>query len=177
MTIMDESGKILPLGEVGEIAVRGASVMKGYWNLPEETAAAFMGEWFLTGDLGTEDEEGYFSIVDRKKDMVIVNGMNVYPRTIEELLYRFESVVEVAVIGEPDRLHGEKVVAYVVVDKEAVSAAELRAWCREHLARYAVPKKVYIVDALPKNAAGKILKRVLRRQGEIERGVDLKSTT
>ncbi len=177
MTILDESGKVLPLGEVGEIAVRGASVMKGYWNLPEETAASFMGEWFLTGDLGTEDEEGYFSIVDRKKDMVIVNGMNVYPRTIEELLYRFDPVVEVAVIGEPDPLHGENVVAYVVVDKETVSAAELRAWCREHLARYAVPKKIYIVESLPKNAAGKILKRELRRQGEIERGVDLKSTT
>lgn len=174
MSIVDDSGDVLPLGEVGEIAVKGASVMKGYWNLPEETAASFHGEWFLTGDLGTEDEEGYFSIVDRKKDMVIVNGMNVYPRIIEEVLYRFQAVIEAAVIGEPDRLHGENVVAYVVVGDQTVSSAEIRSWCREHLGRYEVPKKIFIIEALPKNAAGKILKRELRRQGEIERGVDLK---
>ncbi len=174
MSIVDDAGKVLPIGEVGEIAVKGVSVMKGYWNLPEETAASFMGEWFLTGDLGTEDGDGYFSIVDRKKDMVIVNGMNVYPRIIEEVLYRFKPVIEAAVIGEPDHLHGENVVAYVVVDSEAVSAVEVRGWCRDHLGGYEVPKKVFIVDELPKNAAGKILKRELRRQGEIERGVDLK---
>lgn len=174
MSIVDDSGKELPLGEVGEIAVRGANVMKGYWNQPEQTAASFKGEWFLTGDLGTEDSDGYFSIVDRKKDMVIVNGMNVYPRMVEEVLYQFDSVIEAAVIGEPDQLHGENVIAYVVLEDESViKPTEIRRWCREHLARYAVPKKVIIVSDLPKNAAGKILKRQLRKQGEIERGVDL----
>jgi long-chain acyl-CoA synthetase len=175
MAIVDDSGKVLPIGEVGEIAVHGASVMKGYWNLPEETAASFVGEWFLTGDLGTEDEDGYFSIVDRKKDMVIVNGMNVYSRIIEEVLYLYKPIVEAAVIGEPDRLHGENVVAYVVVDdNKATSVAAVRGWCRDHLGHYEVPKKIFIVDELPKNAAGKILKRELRRQGEIERGIDIK---
>lgn len=174
MKIVDDEGNELPLGEVGEIAVRGENVMKGYWNLPEATDESFYGEWFLTGDLGNEDDDGYFSIVDRKKDMVIVNGMNVYPRIVEEVLYRHEAVVEAAVIGEPDPLHGENVIAYVVLESEAsATALEVRRWCGQHLGRYEVPKKVYLIDALPKNAAGKILKRELRKQGEIERGIEL----
>ncbi len=174
MKVVDEQGGELPKGSVGEIAVRGPNVMKGYWNLPDETLEVFSGDWLLTGDLGTEDEEGYFSIVDRKKDMVIVNGMNVYPRIIEEVLYGFDAVVEAAVIGEPHALHGEVPVAYVALSGGAdVSSADLRAWCRERLGRYQVPRTIHIVPELPKNAAGKILKRQLRKQGEIERGVDL----
>ncbi len=174
MQVVNEQGRELPKGSIGEIAVRGSNVMKGYWNLPDETLEVFSGDWFLTGDLGTEDEEGYFSIVDRKKDMVIVNGMNVYPRIIEEVLYSFDAVVEAAVIGEPHALHGEVPVAYVAVSEGAdVSPTDLRAWCRARLGRYQVPRTIYIVPELPKNAAGKILKRQLRKQGEIERGIDL----
>jgi long-chain acyl-CoA synthetase len=172
MRIVNEEGWELPLGEVGEIAVRGANVMKGYWNQPEATAEVFRGEWFLTGDLGTKDEDGYFSIVDRKKDLIIVNGMNVYPRMIEEVLHRLPSVREAAVVGEPHDLHGEIPVAYLALDPaRPVAEAELRAFCREHLGRHQIPKKFIFLPELPKNGTGKILKRQLRKQGEIERGI------
>jgi len=172
MKILDEQGHELPLGEIGEIAVRGASVMKGYWGMVEETATSFHNDWFLTGDLGNEDQDGYFSILDRKKDMVIVNGMNVYPRIIEEVLYRYEAILEAAVIGRPDKIHGEIPVAFVVLKEgRELKSADVRAWCRQHLGSYEVPKKVIFLDSLPKNAAGKIVKRVLDKQGEIERGI------
>ena len=172
MKIVDESGNEMARGEIGEIAVRGDSVMKGYWKQPEATAQSFIDDWFLTGDLGNEDEEGYFSILDRKKDMVIVNGMNVYPRIIEEVLYRFEAVLEAAVIGHADELHGEIPVAYIVLkDTFEADSADIRRWCRKHLGNYEVPRKVVFMDALPKNGAGKIVKRVLNKQGEVERGV------
>lgn len=172
MRIVDDDGNPLPDGEVGEIVVRGPNVMRGYWNRPEETAAVFRGEWFLTGDLGTRDGDGYFSIVDRKKDLIIVNGMNVYPRMIEEVLYRFPGLREAAVVAEPHPLHGEIPVAYVAVDP-AVREPEsrLRGHCREHLGRHQIPKRFVLLPELPKNATGKILKRELRKQGEIERGI------
>jgi long-chain acyl-CoA synthetase len=172
MRIVDDEGNPLPDGMVGEIAVRGANVMKGYWKRPEETAEVMRGEWLLTGDLGTRDEDGYFSIVDRKKDLIIVNGMNVYPRMIEEVLYRLPGVKEAAVVGEPSELHGEIPVAYVSVDETAgLTEAALRAHCREYLGRHQVPKRFEILAELPKNATGKILKRQLRKHGEVERGV------
>jgi long-chain acyl-CoA synthetase len=172
MKILGEDGRELPCGEVGEIAVRGANVMKGYWKQPDATREVFCGEWFLTGDLGTQDEDGYFSIVDRKKDLIIVNGMNVYPRMIEEVLYRFPPIREAAVVGEPHHLHGEIPVAYIAVDEsKPTGEAEVRAFCREHLGRHQLPRKFVFLPELPKNAAGKILKRQLRKQGEIERGV------
>ncbi len=172
MRIVDDEGNELPPNQVGEIAVRGPSVMKGYWNRPEETREVFRGEWFLTGDLGTRDEDGYFSIVDRKKDLIIVNGMNVYPRMIEEVLYRFPGLREAAVVGEPHATHGEIPVAYVAVEGAGPSTeAELRVFCREHLGRHQIPKRFELVPELPRNAAGKILKRQLRKHGEIERGV------
>lgn len=172
MKILDDHGVEMPIGEVGEIAVRGDNVMKGYWQLPEATEESFFKDWFLTGDLGNEDEDGYFSILDRKKDMVIVNGMNVYPRIIEEVLYRLESVLEAAVIGQLDKLHGEIPVAYIVLQEGfKADSADIRSWCRQHLGSYEVPRKVVFMDALPKNGAGKIVKRVLNKQGEIERGV------
>ena len=173
MEIRDEQGRELPHGQIGEICVRGPNVMKGYWNLPKETAEAFFGEWFRTGDLGTEDDDGYFCIVDRKKDMIIVNGMNVYPRMVEEVLYKHPAVREAAVIGEPDELHGEIPVACIALrDGAKLTAAEVRAFCRDNLGRHEVPKKVFFMPELPKNAAGKIMKRELRKHGELERGVD-----
>ncbi len=173
MRILDDHGNELPNGQIGEICVRGPNVMKGYWNRTDDTRDAFFGEWFRTGDLGTRDDEDYFFIVDRKKDMVIVNGMNVYPRVVEEILYQHPAIQEAAVIGEPDDLHGEIVIAFVVQKAgQNATAADVRAFCREHLGRHEIPRKVRIVEALPKNAAGKILKRELRKHGEIERGVD-----
>ncbi len=174
MAIFDDEGRRVPGNGIGEICVRGPNVMKGYWSLPEATAETFFGDWLRTGDLGYEDEDGYFFIVDRKKDMIIVNGMNVYPRMVEEVLYRHPGVAEAAVVGEPSERHGEIPVAHVVPEEGArLSAAEVRAYCLENLGRHQVPRKVIIRSSLPKNAAGKILKRELRRQGELERGVDI----
>lgn len=172
MRIVDEACQPLPRGQVGEIAVRGPSVMKGYWRLPEASAECFHEDWFLTGDLGLEDDDGYFSIVDRKKDLIIVNGMNVYPRVIEEALYRLDGVREAAVVGELNDLHGEIPVAFVAVHEgSSLSAGEIRTWCKEHLGRHEVPRKVMLMAELPKNGTGKILKRQLRKHGEVERGV------
>ncbi len=172
MKIVNDQGREQPHGVIGEIVVRGPNVMKGYWNHPEETREAFFGEWFRTGDLGTEDDEGYFFIVDRKKDLVIVNGMNVYPRVVEEVLYQHPAVREAAVVGQPDPLHGEVPVGYVALKEGATaSSGELRAFCRASLGRHEVPRQIHLVPSLPKNAAGKILKRELRKGGEYERGV------
>lgn len=172
MKILDDQGRELPHNEIGEICVRGPNVMKGYWNRPDDTRESFFGEWFRTGDLGTEDDDGYFFIVDRKKDMVIVNGMNVYPRMVEEALFKHAAVREAAVVGAPDELHGEVPVAFVALKEGAVATAqELRRWCLDHLGRHEVPRTFTIVAALPRNAAGKVLKRELRKTGEFERGV------
>ena len=173
MTIRDRGGDELPDEQIGEICVRGDNVMTGYWNLPEETAAAFFGEWFRTGDLGYRDGDGYFYIVDRIKDMIIVNGMNVYPRVIEEVLYQHPAVREAAVVGEPSELHGEIPVAFVSLEEGAETDGRvLRSFCREQLGQHEVPRKVFLFSELPKNAAGKILKRELRKHGELERGID-----
>jgi len=178
MKIADEQGRDVPDGAIGEICVRGPNVMKGYWKLPAETKEAFFGDWFRTGDLGTRDADGYFSIVDRRKDMIIVNGMNIYPRMIEEVLARCEGVREAAVVGEPHEMHGEIPVAYVALkegvptaEKVGMTIAQLRACCLENLGRHEVPRKFIFLPELPKNAAGKIMKRELRKHGELERGV------
>lgn len=173
MRISSPDGTTLPDGEHGEVCVRGPNVMKGYWRLEVETRNSFFGDWFRTGDLGCRDADGYFFLVDRIKDLIITNGMNVYPRMIEEVLYRHPDVVEVAVVGEPQHLHGEIPIAYVVAKPGAApDPANLRAWCKEHLGRHEIPRRVLVRESLPKNASGKILKRELRRQGELERGVD-----
>jgi long-chain acyl-CoA synthetase len=172
MQVLDETGRPLPDGEIGEVCVRGANVMKGYWQREEATREAFFDAWLRTGDLGCRDEDGYFFLIDRRKDLIIVNGMNVYPRMIEEVLMRFEPVLEAAVVGEPDRLHGEVPVAYLALEAGAeVDAAQVRAYCRERLGPHQVPRKVHIVEALPRNAAGKVLKGQLRKAGEWERGM------
>jgi long-chain acyl-CoA synthetase len=173
MRIADSDGSWLADGEHGEVCVRGPNVMRGYWGLEQETAESFFGDWFRTGDLGYRDADGYFFLVDRIKDLIIVNGMNVYPRMIEEVLYRHPDVADAAVVGEPHGLHGEIPVAFVVARPAArPDAARLRDWCREHLGRHEIPRRFELCESLPRNAAGKILKRELRRQGELERGVD-----
>lgn len=172
MCILSEHGEPVADGVIGELCVRGRNVMKGYWNMPAETKEAFFGDWFRTGDLGARDDDGYFSILDRRKDMIIVNGMNIYPRVVEEVLIRCAGVREVAVIGEPHALHGEIPVAYVSLRDDAqTTGAKLRAECLASLGRHEAPRKFYFLPELPKNAAGKIMKRQLRKQGEHERGI------
>ena len=160
MRVVDENGDEVPQGETGEIAIRGHNVMKGYWRRPEATAAAITDGWFRTGDIGRVDGDGYFSIVDRKKDLIIRGGYNVYPREIEEALYEHPAVAEVAVIGIPHESLGEEVGAAVALKPGASATAdELRDHVKRQVAAYKYPRKVWIVDALPKNATGKIVKR------------------
>ena len=154
--------EILPPGEMGEIAVKGPQVMKGYWNRPEDTAMSFADGWFLTGDLGYMDENGYFYIVDRKKDMIIAGGYNIYPREVEEVLYEHEDIQECVVAGIPDPYRGETVKAYIVLKEgHSVTEKELNDYCRQSLAAYKVPRAYDFRAELPKTAVGKILRRTL----------------
>jgi len=166
MRIVDPNGADVPVGEVGEIAIRGHNVMKGYWNKPDATAAAIVDGWFRTGDLGRIDEDGFFYVVDRKKDMIIRGGFNVYPREIEEVLYEHPQVVEAAVIGIPHPTHGEEVAAAVVVDGD-VTPDEIREFVKARVAPYKYPRQVWFTDALPKGPTGKILKRDIRPPEEV----------
>ena len=160
MRAVDNEGHEVPQGEVGEIAILGPNVMKGYWLRPEATAEAIRDGWFHTGDLARVDEDGYFYIVDRKKDLIIRGGYNVYPREIEEVLYEHPAVAEAAVIGLPHPALGEEVGAAVALKPGAASTAEeLRDYVKAQVAAYKYPRYVWIVDALPKGATGKILKR------------------
>jgi long-chain acyl-CoA synthetase len=160
MRAVDEDGNDVAPGEVGEIAIRGENVMKGYWNRPDATADVMKGGWFHTGDMATVDEDGYFFIVDRKKDMIIRGGYNVYPREIEEVLYEHPAVSEAAVIGVPDPSMGEEVGAAVVLKPGAeASADDIRGFVKERVAAYKYPRRVWFPDELPKGPTGKILKR------------------
>ncbi len=160
MRVVDGEGHEVPLGEVGEIAIRGPNVMKGYWHRPEATAEAVRDGWFHTGDMARVDSDGYFYIVDRKKDMIIRGGYNVYPREIEEVLYEHPAVAEAAVIGLPHPALGEEVAAAVALKPgAAVTAEELRDYVKGQVAAYKYPRHVWLVDALPKGATGKIVKR------------------
>lgn len=164
--IVDENDKDVPLGEVGELVFRGINMMKGYYKRPEETAEAFRGGWMHTGDLAKKDEDDYYYIVDRKKDIIIVSGLNVYPREIEEILYKHPRIKDAAVIGAPDDLRGEAVVAYIVLKdpQEPFHHKEILRWMRESLAAYKLPRRIVVLDDLPRNSTGKILKRVLKEQ-------------
>jgi long-chain acyl-CoA synthetase len=165
MSIQDEDGNLLPPGETGEICVRGGNVMPGYWNQPGETAKVFRGGWLLTGDVGCRDAEGYYYITDRKKDMLLVNGNNVYPREIEEVIYQYPGVKEAAVVGMPDPRRGEQPVAFVVAnDGATLDERALLQFLRERLADYKAPRKAVLLAALPRNATGKILKTELRQR-------------
>ena len=160
MRVVDGMGGDMPAGEVGEIAIRGHNVMKGYWHRPDATAEAIRGGWFHTGDLGMKDRDGFFYIVDRKKDLIIRGGFNVYPRELEEVLYEHPAVLEAAVIGLPHRTHGEEVGAAVALRPGSVTTSEeLRDYVKERVAAYKYPRHVWLVDALPKGPTGKILKR------------------
>ena len=164
VTVQDDAGAMLADGATGEICVRGSNVMLGYWKQPEETARAIRAGWLLTGDLGHRDADGYFFITDRKKDMLLVNGINVYPREIEEVIYQFPGVKEAAVIGVPDARRGEHPVAFVSAkDGMTLDEPALLHFVRERLADYKVPKHVTVLPALPRNATGKILKTELRK--------------
>ncbi len=160
MRCVDLSGNEVPIGEIGEIAIRGDNVMKGYWNKPEATAEAIPDGWFRTGDLAIMDEEGYFTIVDRKKDMILRGGMNVYPREVEEVIYQHPDVLEVAVVSVPDALLGEDVGAAVALRPGSTATpADIVAFTKERIAAYKYPRHVWFVSELPKGPTGKILRR------------------
>lgn len=157
-----ENGERLPAGELGEICIKGPQVMKGYWNRPEDTAQTYRDGWLLTGDVGYMDEDGYFYVVDRKKDMIIAGGFNIYPREIEEVLYEHHDVQEVVACGIPDPYRGETVKVYIVLKEgSSISEKELNEFARAHLAAYKVPRSYEFRKELPKTAIGKILRRTL----------------
>lgn len=162
--VVNELGEEVPPGQVGELIVNGPNVMKGYYNMEEETQAAIRDGWLYTGDLARMDEEGYFYIVDRKKELIIVGGFNVYPREIEEVLYDHPEIVEAAVIGVPHPEKGEAVSCYVVRKNASLSEEEVMAYCRERLAKYKLPSSIEFLEELPKNTTGKILRRALKAQ-------------
>lgn len=162
LCILDDSNRPLPDGERGEICIRGHNVMKGYLGRPDATKEAFAGGWFHTGDIGYRDDDGCYWIVDRKKDMILRGGFNVYPREVEEVLYAHPAIVEAAVVGVPHESHGEEVKAVVALGAgQQASADEIIAFCKERLAAYKYPRIVELIDALPKGPTGKILKREL----------------
>ncbi len=163
--IFDEEDRELPTGKIGEIVVRGDIVMKGYWNKPYDTAESLRNGWLHTGDLGTMDDKGYIYIMDRKRDMIISGGINIYPREIEEVILRHPAVYEVAVVGVPDPLWGESIKAIIVL-RDGVKATEedIIDFCKENIASFKKPKSVEFVDSLPKSAYGKILKREIREK-------------
>jgi len=153
----------VPLGQEGELCIRGPQVMKGYWNRPDETAIALRDGWLYTGDVARMDEDGYFYIVQRKKDMIIVSGFNVYPNEVEDVLFTHPAVLEAAVIGVPDQYRGEAVKAFIVLKPGAdVTVEDLSEFCKTNLAKYKVPTIIEIIPALPKSAVGKVLRRELR---------------
>ncbi len=163
--IVDDNNAELSVNQVGELAVWGDNVMQGYFKQEEETRRALVDGWLLTGDMAKKDEDGYIYIVDRKKDMVIVGGLNVYPREIEEIIYQYSKVKEAAVIGLDDKLRGEYVKAFVVLkDGETCSSKELLRYMKERLAVYKLPREIEFVASLPKNSTGKIMKRWLKEQ-------------
>jgi long-chain acyl-CoA synthetase len=160
--VVDDNGKEVPLGEPGELIVKGPQVMLGYWNRPEETANSIRDGWLYTGDVAKVDERGFFFIVDRKKDMVLVSGFNVYPNEVEEVLASHPKVMEAAVVGIPDDVTGEAVKAFVVKKDESLTEQELREWCEKNLTGYKRPKHYSFEKELPKTNVGKILRRKLR---------------
>lgn len=162
------TGEELPQGEVGELIVRGPQVMRGYWNKPEETVTALRDGWLYTGDLGRQDEDGFFSIIDRKKDLIIAGGFNIYPREVEEVLYEHPCVKEAVVVGVPDSYRGETVKAYIVTRTGTqVTQEELNVWCRERMASFKVPRQYEFRSELPKTIAGKVLRRMLLEEEEL----------
>ena len=165
MKVVDDDDNDVPDGELGEIVLRGENILKGYFKSPEATEAAFRNGWFHTGDVGYRDKDGFFYIVDRKSDMIIRGGENIYPREIDEVLYQHPAVAAAATIGVPDDLYGEEVAAFIVLKDDAnVSEGDLIAHCQQQLADYKCPKTIRIVKDIPKGPTGKLLKRELAKQ-------------
>jgi long-chain acyl-CoA synthetase len=163
--IRDLDGQVLESGKEGEICIYGPNITRGYLNNPEETKAAFWGGWYRSGDIGYLDKDGYLFIVDRLKDMIITGGENVYPREVEEILYTRPEIQECAVVGLPDKEFGERVTAFIVLQKEQqLDPKDLKAYLKTHLAGFKVPKEFIIVNELPKNPAGKLLKREIKKR-------------
>lgn len=163
----DYEKEVTEPGKPGEICLKGPQIMRGYINRPDETAITLRDGWLLTGDIATVDEQGYFCIVDRKKDMIISGGFNIYPRDVDEVLFTHPKVLEACVIGVPDSHSGERIKAFVVLKEgESATAEEIIEFCRERLVRYKVPKYVEFVDSLPKSAVGKILRKELKKLEE-----------
>jgi long-chain acyl-CoA synthetase len=166
MRVVDENGKVCKVGEVGEIMEGGSVVMQGYWNKPEETKEALQGDWLRTGDMGYMDEDGYYFIVERKKDMIIKSGENIFPREIEEVVYQHPKVSEAGVVGVPDKKYGEELKAFVVLKPgEKATEQEIIDFCGGKLTSFKTPKYVQFLDALPKNPVGKTLYKELRKMG------------
>ncbi|HEY2630728.1 MAG TPA: AMP-binding protein, partial [Usitatibacter sp.] len=166
VVVRDVDGRVLPAGDVGEICVRGATVMSGYWMDPGASAAALRDGWLWTGDLGSFDEDGFLTLKDRSKDLIVSGGSNIYPREVEEVLLAHPAVAEASVVGRPDREWGEVVVAFVVPHGDAPSTDELDRLCLEHIARFKRPKEYRFVERLPKNHYGKVVKTELRKELE-----------
>jgi long-chain acyl-CoA synthetase len=172
--VHQETGEPVPIGEVGELVVRGPNIMQGYWNRSEETSQTFRDGWMRTGDLGKMDADGYFSIVERVKDVIIASGLKVYPRELEEVLFGHPAVAEVAVAGVPDAYRGETVAAFVVLKAGREASEETRRellhYCRQELAAYKVPTILEFRESLPKSLIGKVLRRELRAAVETREG-------
>ncbi|MEM9760740.1 MAG: hypothetical protein AAF933_15980, partial [Pseudomonadota bacterium] len=164
IAILDEDGQALSAGETGEVAVRGATVMLGYLGRPDATREALLDGWLRTGDVGRLDERGFLTLLDRKKDVIISGGINIYAREVEDILLEAEGVADTAVIGIPDQEWGESVVALVIAGERAPDHSELDRFCLERMARFKRPKYYLFVDELPRNASGKVLKRQLREE-------------
>lgn len=164
--VIDDDGKTLEIGEKGELCIKGPQVMKRYWNRPDETENVMIGEWFKTGDIAVIDENGFAKIVDRKKEMILVSGFNVYPNEVENVIASHPKVLEVGVIGMPDDKSTEKVVAYVVAKDKSVNAEEIIAYTKENLTNYKVPREIYFTEELPKSNVGKILRRIIKENHE-----------
>jgi long-chain acyl-CoA synthetase len=163
--VLDESGETLPPGRAGEICCRSPGVMRGYWRAPEATAQAIRDGWLHTGDIGYLDEDGYLYIVDRKKDLIIRGGFNVYPRDVEDALVEHPSVLMAAVVGKPDAVHGEEIVAFVApTPGSEVTPEELIGWAREHIGAYKYPREVHLVETIPLTTVGKVDRKMLRAQ-------------
>jgi long-chain acyl-CoA synthetase len=174
---VDTGTKDMPLGESGEVLLKGPQVTSGYYQQPEETADTIRDGWLYTGDIGYMDDDGYLFIVDRKKDLIIAGGFNIYPRDIDEVLFEHPKIREACTIGVPDAYRGETVKAFVVPETgETITQDEVRAWCKEKLASYKVPKQVEFMDELPKSAIGKVLRRKLKEM-EMEKNVPDEGTT
>ena len=162
--IVDENDKDLPSGEVGELIVKGPNISPGYYKMPEKTAETFKDGWLYTGDLVKMDDDGYLYIVERKKDLIIRGGFNIYPRDIEEVLHRHPAIQEAAVIGIPDPIMGEEVKAYIVLTaNESASKNDITKFCIEHLSKDKCPKFIEFLNSIPKSSIGKVLRKELRK--------------